>query len=158
MDDISVILLELLSKGRAVTMVVTGGSMCPFLRDSIDRVTMVPFNGRLKVCDIALVLRPDGAYVLHRIVKIKDGSFTMLGDAQTRAEGPYPLDRIVALVSSVSRNGREIATDGPVWRGLSFLWLFLWPVRATLIRGIRRLKAFGRYYYESLREGLFQEK
>lgn len=149
MEGISTILTELLSMGSAVTMAVTGGSMYPFLRDSRDRVTLEVFSGRLKTGDIALALRPDGSYVLHRVVRLDDAGFTILGDAQTLEEGPLPLESIVAVVSAVSRDGREISTESFLWKGASYLWLRLKPLRFILLRAIRRLDGFGRKRYES---------
>ena len=155
MGSISPILTELITMGSSVNMIVTGDSMYPFLRNLKDSVTLRYPKKRLKVCDIVLVYRPDGSYVLHRVVKIEGGRFCMLGDAQTKTEGPLPLDCIIAAVSAVNRNDREISTDSIIWRGLSIIWLLLKPLRILFIRKIQKISRFWRQCYESLNyEGL----
>jgi len=158
MEGISRILNELLSMGRSVKIAVTGGSMYPFLRGSRDCVTLEVLSGRLRVGDIALALRPDGSYVLHRIVRLDEAGFTMLGDAQTVEEGPLPLESIVAVVSAVSRDGREISTESFLWKSLSFLWMRLRPLRSFLLRALRRLDGFGRDAMRGLTAKFFRKK
>ncbi len=150
MGNISPILTELITMGSSVNMIVTGDSMYPFLRNCMDSVTLEHPKKRLKICDIVLVRRPDGNYVLHRIVKIEDGKFSMLGDAQTQEEGPLPIDCIIAVVSAVNKNNSEISTDSIIWRGLSILWLLLKPLRILIIRKIQKTSRFWRQCYESL--------
>ena len=50
---------------------IVGDSMMPLLRNRRDTVKIIPVSGRLKKYDLPLYKRPDGKYVLHRIVKVK---------------------------------------------------------------------------------------
>ena len=82
MDDLVPIIKEHLAQGQSVTFSPKGISMLPMLRQGKDTVTLSPIVGKLKKYDLPLYQRQDGKYVLHRIVKVKDGFFTMAGDNQ----------------------------------------------------------------------------
>ena len=53
----------------------------------------------MKKRDIILYKRDSGQYVLHRIVKVKDNTFTLVGDNQHELEHGIRLDQILAIVT-----------------------------------------------------------
>jgi len=137
MKNISPLLIDLINSGQAVKMTVTGNSMYPFLRHLKDSVLLVhPSQCPIKKGRIVLVCRPDGRYILHRIVKLRDGCFWMLGDAQTEMEGPYSVDCIIAAAQIIFRNKKNISFDAIPIRFALFLWQLLKPARRTLLQFI----------------------
>jgi len=138
MKNISPLLIELIRAGQTVKMTVTGNSMYPFLRHLKDSVLLTgPSRCPIKKGRIVLVCKPDGSYVLHRIVKLRGDCFWMLGDAQTIMEGPFSTDSIIATVKNVSKKRFTISTDSCLWRSMSFLWHLLLPIRSSMFRCIR---------------------
>ena len=134
MSDMSPLITELLDSGKYVNLAVTGNSMYPFLREHIDSVLLekVPPRG-LRIGDIVLARKPDGRYVLHRVMKQRGGTFYLLGDAQTMPEGPFDRERVMAVVKGVKRRERLIYTSSRSWRLLSTIWLIIYPARPYLI-------------------------
>ncbi len=135
MSELSCLIGELLEKDNMVRVTVTGNSMYPFLRHGIDSVLLAKRSALPKKGDIALIRRADGNYVLHRIMKIKGGSFFIMGDSQDRPEGPLDMGQIAAVVAKVYRKGREISCTSLSWRMLSLIWTAAVPLRRSIIRG-----------------------
>ena len=66
---------ETLDQGGTFSLTITGTSMFPFIVGNRDKVTLSPITGELKKNDLPLYRRSNGAFVLHRIVKVnKDGT------------------------------------------------------------------------------------
>jgi len=129
------VILELFGIGKEIRLTVTGGSMYPFLRGGRDSVILQSAGmRRLRRGDIVLFVRPNGQYVLHRIIRARKAGLYLLGDAQTVSEGPVDPKSVVAVVRSVCRGGREIETRGLLWRAASASWMLLWPARKLLLR------------------------
>lgn len=127
-------LCELVEEGKDVVLNIAGSSMSPFLIHRRDAV-MLRRISRAPVCgDIVLFQRLNGAYVVHRIVKIDDKGFYMIGDAQTETEGPIGYHQLRAVVNKVRRKGKWIGCDQLMWRFFATIWLWFIPLRPLLIR------------------------
>ena len=79
--------------------------------------------------DVVLYRRDSGILVLHRICRITDDGFYLVGDNQWEVEGPLRPAQIIGRLTAFIRNGKEISVRQPFYRFLSSLWLFLLPVR-----------------------------
>ena len=140
MTELAAIINDLLSIGKDIRLTVTGNSMYPFLREYRDSVLLKrPSGYKPAIGDIVLVVKPGERYILHRIIKISHNGFYLLGDAQTRPEGPISSDGLVAYVSCIYRDGKIISAAGFFWRALSYCWIILRPLRSVLIRLAARL-------------------
>ena len=78
---------QLLQQGEtSVAVPVAGGSMVPFLHNG-DTVYLDLPDSPVKRGDIVLYTRSYGRYILHRVYRVRrDGSYIMVGDAQTELE------------------------------------------------------------------------
>lgn len=131
---------DLLENGQDVRLPVTGDSMYPFLRDSIDSVEFAKGSFEdVSRGDIVLIQRTTGAYVMHRILLKKADCFYMVGDAQQWIEGPLYPDQIIAVVSAIWRKERRISCSNNWLRCLSKTWLLLRPFRYFILRCFRVL-------------------
>ena len=128
------VLKELVEEGREVSMSISGSSMSPFLCHERDRVFFKAPDRPLRVGDMVFFQRRSGQYVLHRICRIKDGSYYIVGDAQTAIEGPVAREQIFALVTKVQRKGRILAPGDLWWEFFARVWLRLIPLRPVLTR------------------------
>ena len=132
---------EILDHGQNARISVSGDSMYPFLRDSIDSVELTKGRfERLSRGDIVMIQRTDGYYVMHRIIKKNKDCFFMVGDAQQWIEGPLFPEQLIAEVTAIWRNERRIPCSNIWWRLLSGIWLFLRPFRLLIIRVNTRIR------------------
>lgn len=124
----------LLEEGHtAVPVLVAGGSMAPFLHHG-DTVYLQPPKPPLKRGDIVLYTRPGGQYVLHRIVGCNpDGSFLLLGDAQSVRERVESADRIRGRVAAAQHRGRMLTPQSLRWRFFATVWIWLRLCRRRLM-------------------------
>lgn len=122
--------------GGSMPLIVTGGSMAPFLGGRRDTVILSAPDGCCKKGDIALFRRENGSYVLHRVYKCRDEGIYFLGDAQTVPEGPISPDRIAASVKTVIRKGKTLTPKSTVWRFYAVFWPRTRAFRA-FISGVR---------------------
>ncbi len=134
------VLKELVEEGREVSMIISGSSMSPFLCHERDRVFFKAPDRPLRVGDMVFFQRRSGQYVLHRICKVKDGGYYIVGDAQTAIEGPVSREQIFALVTRVQRKGRILAPGDFWWEFFARVWVRLIPLRPLLVR------AYGLFY------------
>lgn len=111
MNEIS----DMIKSGYEVPLNVTGNSMLPFLRHDRDRVILSDFKGCAEKGDILLYKRPDGQFILHRVIKAENDKFWFSGDIQNVAEGPVNIDAVIAKVIKAERNGKWILLGDKNW-------------------------------------------
>ncbi len=138
MTDICPVITECINRGSEVILTVTGNSMRPYISHRRDCVVLVKTDGlKLKKGQIPLYKREDGHYVLHRIVKVeKDGTYTMLGDAQTELEYGIKPSQIVALSKAfIRKEKRHEVTSAGYWL-YTVIWMALLPIRPFCFKSI----------------------
>lgn len=123
------------NENSRVSVIVTGNSMYPFLREGIDSVELMkPDFDRLKKLDIVLIKRKNGVYVLHRVCRKEADHFFMVGDNQVYIEGPLYPEQLIAVVSSVNKKSRSIPSRSYRLLILAGIWLFILPARKFVLR------------------------
>lgn len=136
-------LRSLVREGHDVSMLVTGSSMSPFLIHRRDTIYFGPPNRDFKKGDMVFYQRDNGDFVMHRIYKINQSGFYLVGDAQTIIEGPIKRTQIFALVKKVKRKGKWLEPGDIVWEFFSKIWLMLVPLRPFFIKR----EPFGSLFY-----------
>ena len=125
----------------ALPLVISGSSMTPFLADGRDTVYLARLERPVRRGDMLLYQRIGGQYVLHRVWKAeKDGTFTMVGDAQTELEHGIREAQIIAIVTSVVRKGKSMAPGGFWWEFFEKVWIRMVPLRPLFWRVYSRLR------------------
>lgn len=127
-------ILALLQVSDAVPLVITGSSMTPFLTHERDMVYLSKPNRPLKRGDMIFYRRDNGWYVLHRICRIQDGKYWLVGDAQTGIEPGIRSDQVIAVVNAVRRNGKLIKPGDLAWEFFEHLWIRMIPLRPYFIK------------------------
>ena len=103
---------EAFSRNLDFQIPITGTSMNPLLYQNRDYVKIQKPVLPLKIGDIPLYRRKDGAFVLHRVVGIKDnGEYVMCGDNQFILEFGITDKNIIGVAKTLIINGEEIDTD-----------------------------------------------
>lgn len=135
---------EQLNQDGVYVSTTVGWSMFPMLRNRHDRVIICPVgNERLKKYDLPLYRRPDGKYVLHRIIGVRQDCYVIRGDNTYRRE--YVPDQwVIGYVSEFYRNGRHYQTDARGYRIYAAVWNFLFPIRWAVFQVARVFLALRR--------------
>lgn len=111
-----------------------GTSMMPLLRQGRDVMIIERPTGRLKKYDVPLYIRPDGMYVLHRILKVRKNDYVICGDHCTVKEYGITDNDIVGVLTGVIRDGKTITTDSLGYKLYYHLWCDFFPIRVFLIK------------------------
>ena len=113
-----------------VPVPVTGVSMRPFLRAG-DFVYVELPGEKIRKGDILLFQRPNGQYILHRVVKCRKDGYLMLGDSQLERE-PIHSDWVRAKAVSAKIQGQVVAPGSFRWWMFSHPWRWLSPWRRQI--------------------------
>lgn len=123
---------ELLRQGHGpVSIPIRGTSMTPFLHEG-DTVLLDLPEHPLHPGDIALYTRPNGSYVLHRILRVSGNTYTMAGDSQTEKEAGVPREAVHAVVTGGSAGGKPVV-GGFRAQFYRTVWQWCFPIRSSLI-------------------------
>ena len=74
--------IEKLNKNEVISFVPRGDSMWPTLKDMGQSVIISAKKERLKEFDIALYVRGQNTFVLHRVLKVLEDGYAICGDSQ----------------------------------------------------------------------------
>ena len=132
-------LIGLLEETESVPLVISGGSMVPFLVHGRDSVYLSKVTAPLKRGDMILYRRDNGRYILHRIWRIEKESFTMVGDAQTVLEPGIRPDQVLARVTAVRRKGKLLRSGSFWWEFFEKVWSRIVPLRRSLMSAYSHL-------------------
>ena len=128
---------EIRNSGKLIYTTV-GVSMRPLIKQGRDLLIVTKPQGRLKKYDIPLYKRKNGQYVLHRVVKVKDDGYVILGDNCIKWENDIKDDQIIGVLTSLVRKGKEVDFNSFGYRFYSRAWYLLYPVR-VIFMSARRL-------------------
>lgn len=106
-----------------------GDSMYPLIKPR-DLLVIKKVTAPLKKNDIPLYKRDSGQYVLHRIVKIKNGEYYICGDNRAFIERGITDRHIIGVLTDIVREGRTIPVNSPEFRS----YVKLLPLRRSIIR------------------------
>ena len=127
----------LLDEGkRDIPIPVSGTSMTPFL--SPGDTVYVSRTPLFRRGDIVLFRRPDGRYVLHRLLSADEERCLLRGDAQSTPES-VPAACLRARVEAVRRRGRLYTARSPRWRFYAGPWQALTPLRPWIMAVYRKI-------------------
>ncbi len=139
MDKLGPFIEESINSGKKVKLTVTGDSMYPLLKSRVDTVVLaIPLKKDehkvYKKYDIVFYKRDNGRYILHRILKEKDGAFVIAGDNETIKEYPVRKEQIIAKVTGFERKNKFHSSDELFYRIYAFLWVNLFPIRHVILK------------------------
>ena len=132
-------LLGLLEEAETVPLVISGGSMTPFLVHGRDTVYLSKVKAPLKKGDMILYRRDNGTYILHRICSVDGETYTLVGDAQTRLEPGVRQDQVLAVVSAVCRKGKILRRGSFWWDFFERIWIRMISLRPAAMAVYSRL-------------------
>lgn len=130
---------EILRRDGKYIFTPVGTSMLPLLRQRRDTVLVEDSFGIFKKNDVVLYKRKSGEYILHRILKIENDSFTMCGDNQTDLEKGIGKEQILGVMTAFWRGEKMVKTTNPLYRLYTNVWCFSLRLRKIMLSIYRRL-------------------
>ena len=112
-----------------------GDSMYPLIKPR-DLLIIEKVTGPLKQYDIPLYIRDNGQYVLHRIVRIKNGEYLICGDNRRHIERGITDRHIIGMLTGIIRDGETISVYALKYRLYNRTLVF----RRFILRVRNRLK------------------
>ena len=138
---------QLIAEGHTVTIRVKGVSMRPCLENGRDNVVLAAAT-TIKKRDVVLAECSPGRYVLHRVIKIKGDTLTLMGDGNLKETERCRATDVAGVVIALLRGGKRVDCRSRKWKIYSGIWLTLRPGRRILLaiyRSFRkREKAYDR--------------
>lgn len=127
-------LRELVEEGKSVQVVISGGSMLPFLAHGRDTIFFEQPKKPLQRGDMIFFQRRSGDYVMHRIYKMEPEGLYIVGDAQTDIEGPVQPEQVFAVVTAVRRKGKMLGPGSFWWEFFEHIWIRVVPLRRGILK------------------------
>lgn len=134
LEELLPVIAGTLAAGGTVRLPITGTSMLPLLVAGRDTVVLAPIHGTLQTYDLPLYRRENGAFVLHRVVRVEnDGTYTCCGDNQWVKETGIRHSQLIGVVTRICRKGREFPVTAKRYRLYVRVWALLFPIRRYLV-------------------------
>ena len=118
------------------TLVYTnvGDSMMPLLREHRDLMVIEKRpEGRCKKYDAVFYKRPNGKYILNRILKVRKDDYVICGDNRWQREFGVKDDWILGVLTAVIRDGEQISVTDRKYRRYVRLWCDFFWIRAAIL-------------------------
>lgn len=126
---------EVLEREGTLIYPNVGDSMMPLLRQGKDLMVIKRRpEGRCKKYDAVLYRRPNGQYVMHRIVKVRKDDYVIVGDNRWKREFGVPDEWIIGVLSAVIRDNKTISVTDRNYLFYVHLWCDFYWIRAAMIR------------------------
>ena len=104
---------DILKKQGTLIFTPHGNSMQPLLQNGKNPVVLLPITKPLQKGDVPFYKRPNGQYVLHRIVRVRKHSYDLCGDNQSALEKGVTDDMMIAVMAGFYQGDTYIAADDP---------------------------------------------
>ena len=135
---------EELNRNGQIVYTNVGSSMLPLIRDKKDLLIIKKAEGRLKKYDVPLYKRDNGAYVLHRILKVRKEDYVICGDNRYSREYGIQDRHIIGVLTAVVRDGKTIRMTDRNYRFYVHLWCDFFYIRAMILYVREKLKKLKR--------------
>lgn len=130
--------VRLVDEGLAVTMLVKGHSMLPFILGGLESVVLTK-PGTVKPGDVVLARLGNGHFVLHRVMEVSPERIVLMGDGNLRGrEACRPQDVLARADEVVGEDGRHRRLDSPKMLRRARTWRRLLPVRRWILAVYKR--------------------
>ena len=126
---------ELLDRDGYLAYTNVGTSMMPLLRQGKDVMEIrKKGSGRCKKYD-AVLYRVGDRYILHRIIKVRENDYVIVGDNCFRKEYGITDNQILGVLTGIVRGGKHISVTDKKYLCYVHLWCDFYPVRAGILYG-----------------------
>lgn len=135
---------EILDTTGTYTGLTMGSSMQPLIHQQRDNIIIIKNKGRLKKYDVPVYVSPNGKYIMHRIIKVCDDHYVIVGDNLLQREYVTD-DMICGVLVGFYKNGKHYVDleKSVLYKMYSRVWVALLPIRPALLffnRGVSYIK------------------
>ena len=123
---------DLLARDGRLVYKTRGRSMAPMLRQNRDLVILRVPASRLQKYDVALYRRGE-SYVLHRVIRVRDGYYLIRGD-NTYAMETVPDEAVIGVLTGFQRKGKQHNVTEKGYRFYARFWTAIYPLRRFWVR------------------------
>lgn len=123
---------EVLAANGVHYSTTVGDSMEPMLHNRSNVLVLVPPKGVLRRHDLPLYRRPDGKYVLHRILRVRAHDYIICGDNRYHRE-VVPHEWVIAVMRGYYKGERYIDAADAGYRRYVRFWCAAYPIRAVVL-------------------------
>lgn len=103
---------NLLKENGILVFVPSGESMWPTLKDKGQSVVIMPKKDKPKKWDVVFYKRPNGQYVLHRIVDVFVDEYVLCGDNHLEYEYGITDNMIIGYMAGYYKGKKFVETKG----------------------------------------------
>lgn len=134
-------MIDYARQGHRVCLLGNGQSMWPLLVDGRDYIFLESVENDTELIRGDVVLyQVNGRYILHRIYRVTEKGYEMLGDGNVMIEPPLPREQIFLKAVAYERKGKRVSADAWQLQVYAKVWMRMRKVRPWIRRGIRFLK------------------
>lgn len=127
--------------GHRVCLLGKGQSMWPLLVDGRDYIFLEAIKKDTELIRGDVVLyQVNGRYILHRIYRVTEHGYEMLGDGNVMVEPPLARENIFLKAVAYERKGKRVLADAWYLQVYADIWMRIRRFRPWVRRGIRFLK------------------
>lgn len=137
--DMEPVIRKVLAEGGVFPFYPKGTSMEPAIHQGTDQVLLKALPEKLKKYQIILYKRKNGAFVLHRIVRVRKDSVTMRGDNQFYTEAGIKREKMIGMVCGLKTPKGDIDTESISFWLKSAIWVESAAIRRILLAVKRRI-------------------
>ena len=112
------------------------------LHENRDLVIISVPKGRLQPYDVALYRR-GSAYVLHRVIKVREKDYLIRGDNTYHME-VVPDSAVIGVLTGFKRKGKDYSVQDPMYRLYVRVWCAIYPARKVFVYIMMKAKAVAR--------------
>ncbi len=128
---------RVIEENGVLAFVPGGNSMWPTLKNRKQSVIVVKKEGKLNKYDVALYLRQNGTFVLHRVIEPTEYGYVMCGDSQVTLEKVNE-DQVFGVMQGFYRGDRYIECSDEDYKQEVIAWY------GDTVKRQRKLKWFYR--------------
>ena len=138
---------ELLETNGSIIWRTSGRSMRPLIRQGKDVVVIRKPDAELKKYDVILYKVKDN-YLLHRILEVNDGFYTVAGDNNTFLEKVGD-DQIIGVMTGLKRGGKDYDLSSRKYLSYAKNWCGKFRFKCVVLKPARAVRAgLSRVYHK----------
>ena len=138
---------EELLKNGSFAICAKGESMRPMLRGGKDMVIIAKRPLEIRKYDVILFKDKRQRYVLHRVVKVKDGFYLTRGD-NTYFEEHVDEECVLGILTRYNKDGKSYDVNSFSSKLYARQRVFFYPVRKLLLKIRKRLSCLYRKFFK----------
>lgn len=101
---------EVLEEKGVLSFTPNGNSMWPFIKNHKQSVVIEKISRPINRLDVLFYIRPDGTYVLHRVVEVCGDGYLMRGDSQVISE-KISKESALGIMTSFYKRKKQISVQ-----------------------------------------------